>query len=142
MLVVLLTNQKDYEYVKQKGVRVTAGRAGNCVEYRGGGGGLRADYQLISGLNFGSLQDSDKFENQGCFALDADLAEHVAQMGTDGIIFDVELVPDLLVVETLTYQFCDLDFSRRQMPAFTKIVPLFILQNHSSSPSCSNTYAC
>jgi hypothetical protein len=98
-------------------------------------GGLRADYQLISGLNFGSLQDGDKFENQGCFAPDADLTKHIAQMGADGIIFDVQLPSDLLVIEAFAYQFRDLNFSRRQMPAFAKIVPLFIFQNHSSSPS-------
>ena len=90
---------------------------------------------IISGLNFGSLQDSDKFENQGRFAPDADLAKHVAQMGADGIICNVQLVPDLLVIEAFAYQFCDLNLSRRQMPAFTKIVPLFSLQNHNSSPS-------
>jgi len=53
------------------------------------GYGLRADYQFVSGLNFGSLQDGDKFEDQGRFAPDADLAKYVAQMGTDCIICNV-----------------------------------------------------
>ena len=97
--------------------------------------GVCIDYQLVGGLNFGSSQDGDKFENQGCFTPDADLAKYVAQMGTDGIIFDVQLVPDLLVVETFAYQFRDLDLTRSQMPAFNNIVPLFRLQNHNSSPS-------
>ena len=68
---------------------------------------------ITCGLNFGSLQDGDKFENQGRFAPDADLAKHVAQMGTDGIICNMQLVPDLLVIEALAYQFRDLNLSRR-----------------------------
>jgi len=99
------------------------------------GDGLCADYKLIGGLNFGSLQDGDKFEDQGCFAPDADLAKHVAQMGTDGIIFDVQLPSDLLVIMAFAYQFRYLNLSRRQMPGFAKIIPFFGLQIHLLSPS-------
>ena len=49
-LIVLLTNQKDYEHVNQKGTGATVGRARNCVVYRGGGGvGGRESCLLITG---------------------------------------------------------------------------------------------
>jgi len=92
-----------------------------CVS---GPGNLDGAAQHPGCLNLGTLQNTGKFKNQTRFAPHTNLSTHIAQMSTDGIVRNVKLTADLIIIEAGTYQLRDFHLLWRQMPALAQIVPL------------------
>jgi len=89
----------------------------------------------MRGLNPCPLQDLNELHDQACLASHPDLAANIAQMCADRIVFDVQLLTDLLMIQPFTNQPRNLNLSPCQMPGSLQIVPLLRLEIHSPHPS-------